>query len=177
MSIVPRNQGSTLRSLVCRLQPAFGLSMNPQFRQELELICDSPLPADYVALLDSYPEVLRTAIRADDGGHSDGTVAEVELLASPNDIVEINREVRLGSILDPEGQEFRWPDQLLVIGETGDGDYYCVDTDGEHEGVLQFRHHAVEFEIVAYSLADFVEMLVESFVTGGEPEEDNGVSA
>lgn len=148
--------------------------MNPQSRQELERICDASLPADYVALLDSYPGILRTATRADNRSDSEGTVADVELLASPDDIVEINREVRLGTILDPEGQEFRWPDQLLVIGETGDGDYYCVDTDGEHEGVLQFRHHAVEFEIIADSLAEFVEMLVESFVTGSELDDDSG---
>ena len=147
--------------------------MNPQFRQELSRICNAALPADYVALLDSYPGILRSATRADDKGDSEGTVAEVELLASLDDVIEINREVRIGPILDPEGQEFRWPGQLLVIGETGDGDYYCVDTDGEHAGVLQFRHHAVEFEIIADSLDEFVEMLVESFVTGSELDDDS----
>lgn len=78
--------------------------------------------------------------------------------------------MRLAPILDPEGREFRWPDQLLVIGETGDGDYYCVDSDGEHEGVLQFRHFAVEFETIADSLEDFVELLIECFVTRTESD-------
>lgn len=148
--------------------------MNSPSLQELERLCEASLPADYRALLDSYPEVLRLAARADDGGESDGMVADVELLANLQDIVEINREVRLGTILDPEGQEFRWPDQFLVIGETGDGDYYCVDADCEHEGVLQFRHHPVEFEIIADSLDEFVEMLVESFVTGRKLDDDSG---
>jgi hypothetical protein len=148
--------------------------MNPQTREALEQICDASLPVDYLALLDSYPEILRSVARADDGSDSEGIVSEVELLAGIDDIVEINREVRLEPVLDPQGLEFRWPDQLLVIGETGDGDYYCVDTDCEHEGVLQFRHHAVEFELIADSLAEFVEMLVESFVTGSELDDVSG---
>jgi len=145
--------------------------MTPEFRLELERLCEASLPADYVRLLGSYPDVLRSAVRADHGSDSDGFVSDVELLANPTDILEINREVRLGTILDPEGREFRWPDQLLVIGETGDGDYYCVDTDGEHTGVLQFRHHAVEFEIITDSLHEFVEMLVESFAAGSEADD------
>ena len=60
----------------------------------------------------------------------------------------------------------------MVIGETGDGDYYCVDLDGEHAGVLQFRHHAVEFETLADSLEEFVDMLTESFVTGDASDDD-----
>jgi hypothetical protein len=145
--------------------------MHLEFRQELERLCDASLPADYVRLLDSYPDLLRSVVRADDGSDSDGFVSDVELLASPSDILEINREVRVDTILDPEGREFRWPDQFLVIGETGDGDYYCIDMDGEHTGVLQFRHHAVEFEIMTDSLNEFVEMLVEAFVTGGEADD------
>lgn len=106
---------------------------------------------------------------ADGDQGSDGTVAEVELMAELSDIQEINHEVRLGTVLDPEGREFRWPDQLLVIGETGDGDYYCVDTDGVHQGVLQFRHQSVEFLIIAESLDEFVEMLLD----GSVPADDS----
>lgn len=142
--------------------------MKPEIIQDLEALCEAPLPAEYVQLLESYPPLLRAAVRADSGDDSEGIVSEVELYLSPLDVLEINHEVRAIAILDPEGQEFRWPDQLLVIGETGDGDYYCVDLDGEHAGVLQFRHHAVEFEVVADSLDEFVEMLTESFVTGIE---------
>ena len=60
----------------------------------------------------------------------------------------------------------------MVIGETGDGDYYCIDTDGEHEGVLQFRHYSVEFEVIADSLNDFVEMLMDAFVARTSVDED-----
>ena len=64
---------------------------------------------------------------------------------------------------EPEGLEFFWPEQLLIIGETGSGYYYCIDVDCEEEGVIQFDHQSVSFEIVADSLDDFVELLVETF--------------
>lgn len=146
--------------------------MSPEIVQDLEHLCDAQLPAEYIQLMKSYPSILAAACRADSGNDSEGFVSEVELFSSLEDVLEINREVRAVSILDPEGQEFRWPDQLLVIGETGDGDYYCVDLDGEHTGVLQFRHHAVEFEVIADSLEEFVDMLTESFVTGDAFDED-----
>lgn len=141
---------------------------------ELETLCQAPVPTACRAVLTYYPEVLRGAVRADDGSDAEGFVSEAELLADPTEVLRINREVRQDSILDPEGNEFRWPEKFLVIGETGDGDYYCIDAAGGHEGVLQFRHHTVEFETVAESVADFIELLVECFVTGVEDslEED-----
>ena len=42
-----------------------------------------------------------------------------------------------------------------MIGETGEGDYYCIDVDGEHTGVLQFRHQEVDFEILTDSIGEF----------------------
>lgn len=150
--------------------------MTPHVLKQLEQLCESSLPVEYISLLDQYPQALQFACRADDGSDTEDFVSSVELLASDEHILEINREVRLGTILDPEGLEFRWPDQLLVIGETGSGDYYCVDTDGEHSGVLQFRHYSVEFEVIADSLDEFVEMLMDAFVTRSfiedEDEED-----
>ena len=138
---------------------------------ELETLCQAPVPTTYRALLMHYPEALRGAVRADDGSDAEGLVSDAELLADPVDVLRINREVRLDSILDPEGREFRWPAPFLVIGETGDGDYYCIDASGEHESVLQFRHHAVEFESVADSIDEFIELLVECFVTGIDAED------
>ncbi len=146
--------------------------MDSLILQQLEQLCEAPLPAEYLQRLQSYPTALQSANRADDGSDAEGTAADVEFLISHLEILNINLEVRCGSILDPEGQEFRWPDQLLVIGETGDGDYYCVDTDGEHEGVLQFRHYAVEFEVIADSLDDFVEMLMQAFVERSTTDDD-----
>ena len=145
--------------------------MNSYAFSELETLCQAPLPSAWRAVLTDYPEALRRAVRADDGSDSEGFVSEAELLADPAEVLRINREVRQDSILDPEGREFRWPIAFLVIGETGDGDYYCIDAAGGHEGVLQFRHHAVEFEPVADSMDEFIELLVECFVTGIDAED------
>jgi len=139
---------------------------------ELENLCGSPLPARCRAVLMEYPSSLVGAVRADDGTDAEGLVSEAELMADPSDVLKINQEVRRESILDPEGREFRWPPKFLVIGETGDGDYYCVDLEDEHKGVLQFRHHAVEFETAAESLDEFIEMLVECFVIRDEYDDD-----
>lgn len=141
---------------------------------ELEKLCQAPVPTACRAVLTEYPEALRGAVRADDGSDAEGLVSEAELLADPVEVLRINREVRLDSILDPEGREFRWPTPFLVIGETGDGDYYCMDAAGEHEGVLQFRHHDVAFEPVADSMDEFIELLVECFVTGIDAEDIEG---
>ena len=138
---------------------------------ELETLCQAPVPTAFRAFLMEYPEALRGACRADDGSDAEGFVSEAELLADPVEVLRINREVRLDSILDPEGREFRWPTPFLVIGETGDGDYYCIDVSAKREGVLQFRHHAVEFEMVADSMDEFIELLVECFVTGIDSED------
>jgi len=144
---------------------------NLEALSQLQTICQAPVPTACQAVFTDYPEILRRAVRADDGSDTEGFVSEAELLADPLEVLSLNREVRLHSIVDPEGLEFRWPSSFLVIGETGDGDYYCVDAAGGHEGVLQFRHHTVEFEIVADSMDEFIELLVECFVTGIDPDD------
>lgn len=140
---------------------------------QLQALCQAPVPTACQAVFTHYPELLRGAVRADDGSDAEGFVSEAELLADPVEVLRINREVRLHSIMDPEGREFNWPSSFLVIGETGDGDYYCVDAAGGHEGVLQFRHHTVEFDTIADSMEEFLELLIECFVTGGETDEDD----
>ncbi len=150
-----------------------GSLMNSDAISQLEILCEGPVPTACRAVLTDYPEALRGAMRADDGSDSEGLVSEAELLADAVEVLRINREVRVESVFDPEGREFRWPTPFLVIGETGDGDYYCVDAAGDHEGVLQFRHHAVEFEPVADSMAEFIELLVECFVTGIDDSDDD----
>lgn len=147
--------------------------MNSDAISQLENLCHAPIPPACRAVLMNYPEALRGVPRADDGSDSEGFVSEAELLADPAAVLRMNQEVRKESILDPDGHEFCWPMTFLVIGETGDGDYYCVDTAGERQGVMQFRHHTVEFEMVAESMPDFIDLLFECFVEG-DADSDGG---
>ena len=39
---------------------------------------------------------------------------------------------------------------------------------------MQFRHHTVEFEMVAESMPDFIELLVECFVEGDADSDGDG---
>ena len=144
--------------------------MSRESLKQLEALCGGPLPAAWIRLMKHYPEVLRTALRSDDGDLADGTVSRVELQVSWKDVVALNHEVRKSLILDPNNEEFHWPQQLLVIGETDEGDYFCLDTTSEHAGVLQFKHLEVEYDELTESLDEFVEMLIESYVTDRESE-------
>lgn len=138
--------------------------MSARQLKQLESLCGHPLPAPWLHVMENFPEVLRTALRSETGDISDGTVSRVELQVNLNDVLALNREVRSSTILDPDNLEFRWPDNLLVIGETDEGDYFCLDTSGDFDGVLQFRHLDVEFEELTDSLDEFVEMLIETYV-------------
>ena len=137
--------------------------MSSESLQQFTEMFGGALPAEYLKLLDNYPDVLRQAMRALDESDAEGSVAQVELFENTDCVLELNLEARQDSVTEPEGLEFFWPEQLLIIGETGSGDYYCIDVDGEEEGVIQFDHQSVSFEIVADSLDDFVELLVETF--------------
>ena len=131
--------------------------------QSLRLMCLGSILAEYVALLQAFPPKPLQARRADAGEAVAGTVAEVELLSSLSDVVEINREARRCVVMDPQGGDFEWPDQLLVIGESGTGDYYCCDVSGDNPGVLQYLHQSNEFEVIADSLDEYVRLLLKAF--------------
>lgn len=146
--------------------------MTSEILRQLEADLGSPVPAEYLNLLDSYPQSLKHAMRAIDDSDAEGTVADVELLADLDAVREINREARTDSVPEPGGLEFFWPEQFLVIGETGGGDYYCIDVDGDVNGVMQYDHQNVGFEVVADTLEEFVEMLVETFILDGSPQEE-----
>lgn len=138
--------------------------------QQLASLISQNLPSDYQRLLMNYPDSFRTMPRADDGSGAEGFVSDVELIADPECVLAINREARRESVPDPDGDEFFWPEQLIIIGESGAGDYYCIDASGEHVGVLQFDHHAVEFDQITESLSEFVDMLAVAYPVDHETE-------
>ena len=142
--------------------------------EQLVKILGQPLPSEYLRVLADYPSVLKNVPRAIDNSDSEGTIEDVELIRDLNSVLEINQEARDGSVPDPEGIEHFWPDQLLVIGETGEGDYYCLDVDEPKPCVMQFNHQSVVFEIVAEDLQDFVEILVEVMVEFDPNAPDEG---
>jgi len=135
----------------------------PNTLHELQTLTGFDIRPDYVELVSNFPSQLMNIQRADDGSEAEGRVNTVELLSDPTDVLDINQEVRSSSIPHPDGHEFFWPDQVLAIGENGEGDYYAIDLAGEYPGVLFFDHQLVEFEEITDSLDEYVELLQESF--------------
>lgn len=131
--------------------------------QQLEELLETSLPPEYVDRLNDYPASLLTARRAIDDSDAEGTVAQVEFLDDLNSVLEINLEARCETLVQPDGVEQVWPPQFLIVGETGSGDYYCIDAGREVEGVMQYDHQSVQFEVFADSIDDFIEMLEDTF--------------
>lgn len=146
--------------------------MSAEIIAQLEQMVGTPLPPAYLKLQSHYPEELRAARRAIDDSDAEGCVHQVELLDDWRGVLFLNQESRADSILEPEGHVFFWPEQLLVIGETGGGDYYCLDTESPDDEVIQFDHQATEFEVIADSLKEFVTILKETFLEETNPEDD-----
>lgn len=145
--------------------------MNAEDVAQLEAAFGCSLPAQYLEVLQNYPVALRHANRAMDNSDAEGTVPEVDLLRDVPSVIEINLEARSHPMVAPDGIEYAWPDQFMIIGETGSGDYYCIDLNGEVEGVMQYNHQAVEFEVIADSMSDFIEILTEVYVADGSASE------
>ena len=118
---------------------------------------------DYAQLINDFPSQLMNIQRADNGFDGEGQVNNVELMNRMTDVLDLNQEVRSDSVEHPDGHEFFWPNQVLAIGENGEGDYYAIDLAGEYMGVLFFDHQLVEFEEITKSLNEYVELLQESF--------------
>lgn len=132
-------------------------------QQHIEELIGFTLPANYLELLAAYPAALKNRARASDESETQGYVNTFELMSDLADVLEINLEVRYCSVMDPDGHDFHWPDQVLVIGENGDGDYYGIDLLDENSGVVFFNHQTVEFVGITDTLTEYVDLLQESF--------------
>jgi len=145
--------------------------MSPEFRQ-LEELCGAPLSPAWLQMQQDYPAELTQALRVDEHDEISGRVSEVELLQCPASILEINLEARSGPVVTPENKAFDWPAELLVIGESGDGDYFCIDLRDEVHGVVQFVSQTSRFEQLTDTLDEYVEMLIMAFCEDAETEDE-----
>lgn len=143
-------------------------------RQIGELL-NQPVPDHYLKALAEYPEWPGKTRRALDESAAEGLVCQVEYLNDLSDVLFLNLEARSDSVLDPAGFEILWPEQFLIIGESGGGDYYCIDAGNDVDGVMQFDHQAVQFEVIADSIDEYIEVLRETFC-GSEDHELDGIT-
>ena len=91
---------------------------------------DIELPKYYLELLFNYPSRL-----LGEGIHA----SEVELLNSPNNIIDLNKLVRESNGIDIDASHF-------LIGESGCGDYYFIDLDENESSVYFWNHDISDFD-------------------------------
>lgn len=112
------------------------------------------LPAyfrDYIASLKG---------RLDLEGFNERDVADIEsheLIHDLNRIYALNQEIRSYKatwLVEHREPQF-WPDDYLVIGDSGSGNYFCISLSGAFDGVVLFDHEMAEFTPFAPSLDDF----------------------
>lgn len=118
----------------------------------IELALGFPLPKAYVDVVTNYPRALAETEAPDFGLFDDASL-----------VIDANRLVRNDGYFGEQ-----WPDQYVIIGENGCGDYYVVMKNANQFSVGFADHEAMECNPFASDLEEFVgKLLVEQ--NGGQP--------
>jgi hypothetical protein len=104
------------------------------------------VPIEYLRFVADYP------ILPDDFAD----VREREVFADVQKALVVNLEVRRRPPVDGAA----WPDQYFVVGESGCGDWYCLDTSHSPAPVVCWNHETAAFEPTAHSLSAFLEHIL-----------------
>jgi len=122
--------------------------------QKLENQLSVVLPEEYRQLLNDYPSQLAELDYFDDA--SQGGPRNFELLADPQEILELNRrERRRWPQADYSHAVF--PDSYFLIGWDGCGNLFALDLAAQDgTAVYEFDHEEAEWALAAESLSAFV---------------------
>ncbi|NRB82132.1 MAG: SMI1/KNR4 family protein [Saccharospirillaceae bacterium] len=99
------------------------------------------LPKCYVNVITNYPKELL-----------DSDAQEFGLLNDPDDIIEVNLEVREDGYFGE-----KWPSEYFIIGSNGCGDFYVIVLDAEEFSVGFSDHESMECNHYANNLNEFIE--------------------
>ena len=102
------------------------------------------LPSDYREFVIDYP----TDLHADTYAH--------EIWNEPDPIIDATDRVRFG-----ENPEVRWPHEMIIIGDSGCGDYYCLDLSQLPSPIVCWNHEISDFEHVASSIQNWYQEVKE----------------
>ena len=110
----------------------------------IELALGFSLPQPYVDVVTNYPTAL-----------ADTEAPDFGLFDDPSLVIDANRIVRDDGYFGEQ-----WPDQYVIIGENGCGDYYVVTKTAAKFSVGFADHEAMECNPFASDLEDFVAKLI-----------------
>lgn len=84
-------------------------------------------------------------------------IATHELISDETRLTLLNESVRGFSThwLAEWNEPGSWPEDHIVIGENGAGNYYCISLSGSYAGVLEYDHECKEFVPWADSLEGY----------------------
>lgn len=102
------------------------------------------LPQPYMLVVTNYPPAL---VHTDAPGFA--------LFDDPELVIDANRMVRENGYFGEQ-----WPEQYVIIGENGCGDYYVVTKNSAKFSVGFADHEAMECNPFAANLDDFVAKLI-----------------
>ncbi len=102
------------------------------------------LPHPYTNVVTNYPPAL-----------ADTEAPDFGLFNDPALVIDANRTVRENGYFGEQ-----WPDQYVIIGENGCGDYYVVTKTSTEFSVGFADHEAMECNPFASNLNDFVAKLI-----------------
>ena len=119
--------------------------MNKEQITAIETALGFRLPEAYTKVVLDYPESLKETEAPDFG-----------LLDDPNAIVDANLDVRKNGYFGET-----WPEQYIIIGQNGCGDYHVITKDATEFATGFSDHEAMECNPYASDVDDFVRKLLE----------------
>jgi hypothetical protein len=125
------------------------------------------LPPHHRDFFLNYPKQLAAAERRH--GTWRERTSERELYSAPALIVEANRLVREAGIPWLGDQGDPWPEDLLVVGDDGCGNYWGVKVSGTDRSVYFYDHELADLEEAYESLWAFADFLVRDVAERNDP--------
>lgn len=125
-----------------------GMGMTDEGLDSIDRQLAVTMPPEYRAFVQNPPADFLKAY----GGH--------ELFIDPRLIIYATRSKR------SEMFEVRMPDEFVVIGEPGNGDFICLDVSKKPATVVEYDHERREFQTVAASFESWVRKLSRSLRRG-----------
>lgn len=101
----------------------------------------------------TMPTEYRTMVRSPPSGFRDSDYADW-VIDTPGRVVALTRKYQLGGL-----GETSFPLEHVVIGETGTGDFFCLDLSQDPAPVVEFDHERRRFKVVAFSFTSWIKCL------------------
>ena len=126
----------------------------------------------------TYVRTLATRLASEGFSPSDAAdIAAHELISDNTRLALLNDSVRGFSThwLAEWEEPGPWPEDHIVIGENGAGNYYCISRSGLYAGVLEYDHEYREFVPRADSLEGYYQEVMSIMdsrrATAGAPKQ------